>query len=868
MPGTDPKPPKPRTSPGRRPAETLPVDAVLPRIVTALEERPNLVLRADTGAGKTTRVPPALVDAGLGRVVVLEPRRVAARAAARRIADERGWRLGEEVGYQVRFDRRASEDTRLLVVTEGILITLLQRDPFLDGVGALVFDELHERSLAADLSIAMARKVQREARPDLRIVAMSATLDAGPVAEFLGGDALCTTLDSEGRRFPVSVEYLPQADPRGVPTLVREAVQALIPDVRGDILVFLPGVGEIHRCREFLEPVVAAAGVDLVPLFGDLPPDQQDAVLRPGRRRRVVLATNVAETSVTLAGIAAVVDSGQVRRLRYDPGLGLDRLELGKVSRASAEQRRGRAGRLGPGRCLRLWTEIDDRTLQDREQPEIQRVDLTAPVLELLAWGETDLRGFPWLEPPDPAAVDRALELLTALGALRQGKLTKLGRTLARLPVHPRLGRLMVEGHRLGQPRRAARLAALLSERNLVSRSVGRRPVVAMASTPSDPLDRLEALESFEATGYGDTVLGPVHPERSRHVLRVARQLEASARERLENTDRDSGPGAMDPEEAILRAVLAAYPDRVARRREAGSRRALMVGGRGIRLAEMSSVHGAELFVAVELDAGRGGERREALVRQASSVQADWLGTLERRTEAYFDPERKRVLGLRRTLYGDLAVAETDADPGPDRAAALLAEVAAEDPGAALPLDDPAVASMLGRLRSLAHWRPDLDLPTYEGEQLRQLASMLAVGKRSFDELRRAPLLDVLIGDLGYRRLGQLDSLAPERLEVPSGSRIRLAYGAGDPPVLAVRIQEMFGLDETPAVAGGRVKVLLHLLAPNGRPQQVTQDLPSFWRNVYPEVRKELAGRYPKHPWPEDPLGAEPTRRTKGRRRS
>lgn len=847
----------PPETPRRPTPDPLPIDPLLPRIAAAVGERSCVVLRADTGAGKTSRVPPALLPVVAGQIVMLEPRRVAARAAARRIAQENGWELGREVGYQVRFERRAGRDTRILVVTEGILVQMLQQDPFLDGVGCVIFDEQHERHLTTDLSLAMARKVQLEARPDLRLLVMSATLDPAQLLAFLG--AATAVIDAPGRLFPVEVEYLERPDARGLPTLVKTAVSRLLDATPGDILVFLPGVGEIQRCREFLEPLAASRNLSLLPLYGELPPEQQDAALLPGARRKVVLATNVAESSVTIDGVTAVVDSGQARYLRYDPGLGLDRLELGRISRASAEQRKGRAGRQAPGRCLRLWTEIEQRGLAERDVPEIRRVDLAGTALELLAWGESDLRAFPFFEKPEPVALDRALELLADLGAVAGGALTPLGRILSRLPLHPRLGRLIVEGRRRGETRRACLLAALLSERDIVFRPTAARPVVAAASTPSDLLDRLEALETFAARGYAETVLGPIDGGRARGVLRVGKQLHDAAEKRLAEIPEGDDEG--DENATLRRCLLAAYPDRVARRREPGGRRVVLVGGRGAKLAEMSSVHAGDLLLAVELDGGAGGERSEALIRQASSVEAEWLEGKTSRTEAVFDSARERVVGLRRTFYRDLVLTESEVVPSAEDAAAKLAEAAADNLAKALPLDGDEVQGWLARVRSLAGWMPELELPLFGDDELKEILPELASGRRSFAELKKAPLLETLAARLPWRLRQEIDRLAPARLEVPSGSHIRLDYEPGKSPVLAARIQELFGLAETPRIAAGRVPVLLHLLAPNYRPQQVTQDLASFWKNTYPEVRKELAHRYPKHSWPLDPWTATPQRK-------
>jgi ATP-dependent helicase HrpB len=808
----------------------LPVDEALPGLLAALREKSAAVLIAPTGAGKTTRVPPALLEIE-GRIVMLEPRRIAARAAARRMAEEGGWRLGEEVGYQVRFDRKAGPATRILVVTEGILVQMLQGDPFLEGVGAVIFDEIHERSLHTDLSLAMARRVQREVRPDLRIVAMSATVDPGPIAAYLD----CPVIRSEGRLHPVEIRHL---DP-SIPAAVRQALK----ETSGDVLVFLPGVGEIERASEALSDLV------VFPLYGDLPAERQDEVLRPLDRRKVVLATNVAETSITVEGVTAVVDSGQVRRLRFDPATGLDRLELGKISRASADQRAGRAGRQGPGLCLRLWPAWEHATLPEREMPEILRVDLATPALQLLAWGETDLAAFDWFEAPDPAALASALLLLRRLEATDDHGVTETGRLLARMPVHPRLGRLLVEGHRLGYPREAALLAALLSERDPFPRTP--RGAGPRRSSRSDLLDRLDTLEanwSEERLNAGA----------ARFVLKARDQLFDLVRKELGPAGRPA-PEAREPrDEALLRALLAAYPDRLARRREPRSPRAVMVGGRGVRLAEESTVLDPMLFLCIDLDA----RPTEALVRLASEVEPGWL-SVQTTVDLEFDQERERVAAWKRTRFEDLVISEAEIPV--EGGETVLADAAATRLDRALPLDDPEVAGFLARVRCLREWMPELNLPAFDEAQLRELLPALAAARKSFAELRRAPLLPVLEGSLSHDQLRAVEREAPERLEVPSGSRIKLVYEPGKPPVLAARIQELFGLAETPRVAAGRVPVLLHLLAPNHRPQQVTHDLRSFWENTYPQVRKELAGRYPKHAWPQDPWNARPERRP-GRR--
>lgn len=833
----------------------LPIDAVLPELVAALRAHPCAVLQAPTGAGKTTRVPPALLDAGLagsGTVVMLEPRRVAARAAARRMAEERGVELGGEVGFQVRFERRAGRATRILVVTEGLLVRRLVDDPLLEGVGVLVLDEFHERNLDTDLALALARRVQLEARPDLRLVVMSATLDAAEVARFLGDAPIVT---SAGRLHPVAIELLEREDERPLPLQVAAGVGRALERTPGDVLAFLPGVGEIRRTREALADVARRRELLVAELYGDLPLEEQDRALRPGPRRRVVLATNVAETSVTVEGVTAVVDSGLARVLRYDPGVGLDRLALERISRASAEQRAGRAGRTAPGLALRLWTEREQRSLAERSEPEIRRVDLAAPALQLLAFGETDLGAFPWLEPPAPAALERALELLGRLGALAGRGLSARGRRLARLSVHPRLGSLLLAAHELGVLWLGALAAAQLQERDPFRR--GARP--GAGALGSDVLERALALREFAAGERGG---GDLDHGAARFAVKVAEAL-ASECERAHGPE----PEPRHPEaEAFERAVLAAYADRLARRRAPGSPKGVMVGGRGVVLARESAVSDAELFCCVELDAGKS----EALVRQASAVERAWLDPARIRTEtsAGLDESSGRVVALRRTLFEDLVLDEVETGEVDEALAGrALAEHAARDLARWLPLAEPETEQFLARVRSLRAWIPELELPAFDEAELVALLPDFAHGARSLAELKRRDLAAFLRARLTHAQQRALEQEAPEHLAVPSGSRIQLRYEPGRPPVLAARIQELFGLAATPRIARGRVGVLLHLLAPNHRPQQVTDDLASFWNGAYHTIKAELRRRYPRHAWPDDPWSATPERRPRRRTR-
>lgn len=857
--------------------DSLPVEQILPDLLAALRTHGCAVLKAPPGAGKTTKVPPAILDdpqLSSRQILMLEPRRIAARTAAARMAAERCEQVGQTVGYRVRFDEAVSRQTRILVVTEGVLLRRLQDDPFLENISVLIFDEFHERRLDSDLALAMAGRVRRTVRPDLKIVAMSATMAPEPIAAFLDD---CPIIHSEGRQFPVKVRYLPRADRRPLPETMAEGIESVVQNTAGHILAFLPGLAEIHRTRDQLEPTAKRHNLLLLPLYGDLPSGEQDRVLAPTASRKVILATNVAETSITIEGVETVVDSGLARQMQFDPSAGLDRLQLTPVSRASADQRAGRAGRTGPGVCLRLWDEAAHRSRPAMDQPEILRVDLSAAILRLKAWGETDIFAFPWFDPPAPEAVEHALRLLHLLGALQQNVITELGRSIVRFPASPRIARLLLEAASNGAASRACLLAALLAERDPFIRSSNprgagpSRPIHTrtLQNSRSDVLDRLHAVERWLEHGQTQSDFGEIHRGAAHSLTQAARQFHQILRDEVTPQTAPAAAAHNSPENSrptdvtddiLLKSLTAGFPDRVARRRDSGSDRALMVGGRGVRLSPKSSVRNAPLFLCIDIDnAGT-----DAEVRQASEVHRSWLpvSLLSESDELFFHPTQKQVVARRRLTFADLILEETPVSiTSADAAADVLFKAASAQISAVLPSDSEPFSSFLERARFLRKWVPELELPEFDEAALQEVLRSLCHGRRSFDEVRAAPWLATLQSALDYSRLQTLEREAPERIEVPSGSRIRLEYSPDRPPVLAVRIQEIFGLQQTPRVARGRVPVLLHLLGPNFRPQQITDDLASFWANTYPEVRRELKRRYPKHSWPEDPATAQAVRK-------
>ncbi|MGA3067192.1 MAG: ATP-dependent helicase HrpB [Tepidisphaeraceae bacterium] len=833
---------------------SLPIDPELPGLVRLLKDVRSLVIVAEPGAGKTTRVPPAILAADLlskdhPNLVMLQPRRVAARAAAARIAEENDWRLGHEVGYHIRFEKRLTPQTRLRILTEGVLTRQLLSDPFLEGVGAVVLDEFHERSLHSDLAVAMLREMRHSVREDLVIVIMSATLEAEKASAFLGN---CPIVRIPGRQFPVQIDYAPRAAVH-LTTRVADAVTHELQTPGGDILVFLPGAEEIRRTARALENTDS----EILPLHGSLPPDQQMQALRPAPRRKVILSTNIAETSLTIDGVTIVVDSGLARVPAFDPRRGLDRLELQRISKASAAQRAGRAGRTAPGRCVRLWSQKEQAALHDFELPEIRRVDLCAAVLDLHAWGKPDPRQFGWFEPPAIESLDAAEKLLQMLGALSSGKLTPIGKRLLRLPVHPRLGRLLAAAAEAGCPDQGADLAALLSEKNIFRSASGpdRRPAV---HADSDLLIRLEVLNN------------PRHldPAIDSAALRQAMQ----AREELRRLARRlaDAPHRSAPTTTLLKLVLLAFPDRVCRRRQTDPATAAMVGGGGVRLTPESVVRKSEFFLALDPRHDPRSPAREAAVSIASLIRPEWLEELfpqsiTRQQQLIFDSEKDQVIGLSVVRYLDLILSETrDSAVDLARASEVLAE-SLQPRASEIFSADPKSAAILNRVAFLRKWMPEHSWPKFDSSELFQILTERCQNKKSLKEILAACPSDALLNRLPHPLDRFLDLHAPRAIQVPTGNHIEITYAADSPPTLAVRLQEIFGWNQTPRLAGGRVPIVLHLLGPNFRPVQITSDLQSFWANAYFQVRKDLRVRYPKHSWPEDPLTAVP--QAKGRHR-
>ena len=856
---------------------SLPICQYHGSILQALRQGNCLVLVAPTGSGKTTQVPQMLLDSGSfpGTIVVLQPRRVAARAVSARVAWERGGRLGQEVGYQIRFEDRTSLGTRLCFVTEGILLRWLQDDPLLAGIGVILFDEFHERNLFSDVALALARRLQLSSRPDLRLVVMSATLEAQPVAQYLGDSPI---LVCEGRAFPVAIRHIPMRDERPVSDQAADIVEQIVQSGDpGDILIFMPGMGEINAtiaaCRAG-RPVEPLA---LIPLHGELPPEEQDLAFAPNRSRKVIVATNVAETSVTIDGVIHVIDSGLARISRYDPERGIGTLLIEPISRASAEQRAGRAGRTAPGTCHRLWTESDHLNRPERNTPEIQRNDLAETVLLLHSLGIRDAARFDWLDRPDPQAVERAEHLLRLLGALppshatpdppgTAADLTPIGWQMLRLPMHPRYSRMLVEAMKHRCVPAAALCAALVSGRDLLVR-LGR-----------DDQHIAQARELFEASDQSDfhTLMrawqfarnNGFHPAQCRRYgvhSQIARQVEQTFEQILQAArvkpaaENDAPPPEGD---ALLRCLAAGFIDQLCRRRDQGTLECEVAGGRSGTLARESVVQNAPLFVAASIREVAGRTGHLTLLGLATAVRREWIEEMfpdlvSARVEHLFDPVHKRVSAVRVTRCQDLVIEhEHQREVDPAAAGRCLAEAYARR-AFELPLLDHQLKQTIARINLVRAVMPELDFPAADGAFLTGFLAGAFAGLTLAKEAQATPLRDPFREFFGSGRLEWLDELAPLSLNWPDGRKLKLLYpdetrdddGRPNSPEAQVKLHETFALKEHPSVCEGRLPVKLWLAAPDGKRLDSTTNWPAFRANTYPRLKPALLKKYPGFLW-------------------
>ena len=886
----------------------LPIDAVTPDLVAALALGRTAVLVAPPGAGKTTRVPLVLAAepwAAGKRILVLEPRRLAARAAAARMAQTLGETLGETVGYRVRFGTMVSKRTRIEVMTEGIFTGLIQDDPSLDGVGAVLFDEFHERSLDADLGLALARDAQLALREDLRLVVMSATIDGARIARVLG-DA--PVIASEGRAFPVETRYLGRDPAKPIEVQVADAVVRALRTEAGSVLVFLPGVAEIRRAETMVRERRTDPAVEVFALHGGLDFNAQDRVIAPAPpgRRKVVLATSIAETSLTIEGVRVVVDSGLARVPRYEPDVGLTRLETVRVSRAAADQRRGRAGRIEPGVCYRLWDEPQTAALEPYAQPEILAADLSALVLELAQWGVTDPAELIFLDSPPTPAVNEARTLLAALGALDgSGRITPEGKLLNRLPLPPRLARMVVDASREGAGSLAAQVAAILTERGLGGNDIdlrhriealrrdrsargtdaqrmARRWAEMASGSPARLVGegrgrgsrKLSTMVSHSATPAPD----PSSAEPRYSASSVTQQNDRSRRQptsvaegekRGRGTIGEDGPGPAGREPCLGAILALAYPERIAKNRAAATGAFLLANGRGAYVDSASPL-GREPFLAVAELVGSAAQSRVTLATaiDLADIEARFADRIEVREEVTCDAKTATLRARRSRRLGAILLSDQPLPVTPGEATAKLLVAAAVHAG----LD------RLPWTKALRQWRdrvqflrradngewPDMSDAALTATAEAWLAPLLT-DKASLDELTPAEFELALHHLLPPRLRRSLETEAPTHFDAPSGSRVPIDYEAEEGPKLAIRVQELFGLSRHPAVAGGRVPLVIELLSPAHRPVQVTRDLPQFWRGSYAAVRADMRGRYPRHPWPDDPASAPATRRAKPR---
>ncbi|MDR2462786.1 MAG: ATP-dependent helicase HrpB [Verrucomicrobiales bacterium] len=842
----------------------LPIYEVAEAIVSGVKKFHRAVVQAPTGSGKSTQVPQILDRAGVaadGQILILQPRRLAARLLAARVAEEMGVRLGEEVGYQIRFEDRASKKTRVNFVTEGILMRKLIADPSLSAVSTVIFDEFHERHLYADLSLARCRLIQRQ-RAELNLVVMSATLDADRVEKFLEP---CAVVESAGRQFSVSVEYLekPLSLERGrIWDAAAEAcVQAAARHADGDVLIFMPGAYEIQRTIAALGEQRAARDWTLAMLHGELPPERQNEALRPCGGRKVIVATNVAETSITIPTVRVVIDSGLARVNRFDPRRGINTLMVEKISRASAEQRKGRAGRVADGHCVRLWTGTEHMLRPASETPEIHRVDLAESVLLLKGGGIVDLEQFPWFEPPDGQTLRRAARLLEDLGALHEadGTLTVTGRELLRYPVHPRYARMLHEARRRGCVPAVCAVAALAQGKNIFRRNVSRsaeelRDDLFGGEETSDFFLQLRALKFAENKNFDFNACDKpgIDAAAARQASQLSRMFLGIA-QRRGDAEEENEKGAADGD-AIRRCILAGFADQVARRLDQGSLRCEVVHGRKGELARESVVRKAPLIVAAEIsEIQRGTGEVVTLLNQATAVDEAWLAEVSddaivSASVAAWDATQRRVITERRVSYHDLLLRREIAQEASASAAAEILVEKILDKTLTLKGWDDDVEKFLLRVRFLAGHAPELGYKPFADADRRAVLEQFCLGATAYKDIKEKPALPFVRDWLSPSLSAGMAKLAPERVEV-RGKSLKISYAANEPPSLSATIQDLYDLTETPRILGGKLPLTVKILAPSRRPVQVTQDLASFWREGYPKVKPELQRRYPRHVW-------------------
>ena len=846
----------------------LPIYEIESEIVAALSGRnQRLVLQAPTGSGKSTQVPQMLLDhelLGDGQVVILQPRRIAARLLAARVAHERGLELGQQVGYQVRFENATSRATRIKYETEGILLRQLIQEPKLPGVQAIIFDEFHERHLYGDITLARALDIQDQLRPDLIVIVMSATLDAGALKQYLQP---CAVLSSSGRTFPVRIEYLPKrlgANSPPVWDLAAEAFSRFSPgDGANDVLVFMPGGYEIRRTIEAIAQTKASKNYVVLPLHGELTPREQDAAVARYDQPKVVVATNVAETSITIDGVGLVIDSGLARIPRYDPNRGINTLLVEKISRASADQRAGRAGRTAPGQCMRLWSQAEHDERPAQELPEIRRLDLSEVVLTLKAAGVEDLRQFRWLESPGEAALSHAEELLLDLGALESfgpsPSITPLGHRMLAFPVHPRYARMLIAAEEYRCVYDACLVAALTQGRDLVLRRTDATVDSFREDLFGDIVD--EAASDFEilirAWNFAEANQFRMDALRQHGIHAVTARQVGPLLEQFLRIATDTGLNAqrLHDKDALRKCILIGFSDRVARRVDQGTLRCALVHGRRGTLAKESVARNSELLVAAEVReiGGRQGEVN-TILSLATAIPIEWLQELfpsdiQSAVEVEFDSTTRRVQAKAVTRFRDLDVAEKRIEPPPaDTAARLLAQ---EILGGRLQLPswDHGVTQWVTRLNLLSQWCPELQLPPIQDEDRRHILEQFCLGSAGYKDLKDLDVRSAVKSWLSADQCALLDKHAPERITLSNGRTPKLTYDAASPPFISLRIQELFGVTQTPRIAMGRVPLSVHILAPSMRPVQVTQDLGNFWKEHYPKIKSELKRKYPKHEW-------------------